>query len=375
MLAAVIVEYNPLHNGHIYHLQKTAEILARLAPNEDNNIIAIMSGDFTQRGDIALLNKYTRAELAILAGVDMVIELPATYATSAAQYFAAGAMQIAAKISGLGLITFGAECDDITKLTEAAAVTEDSRFDELVQQYSSQGLSYPKCAELAANNLSKTDTKWLFTPNNILAVEYIRQAKKLALGAQLMPIKRVGGGYNQAEFDDNFNSATAVRQGLANGITDAATLKIPNFTAQKLLHSKVDYDRFFAIIASKCLHADSVYEDNEGIINRIKKYSQTAENYEQLVELCHTKRYTKSKIKRILTHVALGHTDKVPPPIGKPNILAIAEDKRQLLSRIDFSGDDEAILQNKYADKIYNIVSSDKIKDNDMIIVNRNMAT
>ena len=84
MIAAIIVEYNPLHNGHIYHINKTKEILASLAPNEDNSIIAIMSGNFTQRGDIAVLNKYTRAKHALLAGVDMVIELPVIYATSSA---------------------------------------------------------------------------------------------------------------------------------------------------------------------------------------------------------------------------------------------------------------------------------------------------
>lgn len=114
MIAAIIVEYNPLHNGHIYHIEQTKKLLSELAPNENNSIVAIMSGNFTERGDIAVLNKYTRAKHAIMSGVDMVIELPAIYATSSAEYFANGAMQIASKIKNLGLICFGAECDDIS---------------------------------------------------------------------------------------------------------------------------------------------------------------------------------------------------------------------------------------------------------------------
>lgn len=116
MLGIIIVEYNPLHNGHIYHIEQTKKLMQKLSPNEDNNLVAIMSGNFTERGDIAILNKYTRAKHAILAGVDMVIELPSIYATSSAEFFANGAMQIAKKIKNASLLCFGAENDDIELL-------------------------------------------------------------------------------------------------------------------------------------------------------------------------------------------------------------------------------------------------------------------
>ena len=131
MIATIIVEYNPLHNGHIYHINQTKQLLKQLAPNEDNSIIAIMSGNFTQRGDISMLNKYTRAKHAIFAGVDMVIELPVVYATSSAEYFANGAIQIANKIKDLGLICFGAECDNFDTLNMIAELTTKEEYNNL----------------------------------------------------------------------------------------------------------------------------------------------------------------------------------------------------------------------------------------------------
>ena len=113
----------------------------------------------------------------------------------------------------------------------------------------------------------------------------------------------------------------------------------------------------------------SVYEDNEGILNRIKKYSQIATNYNQLVDLSHTKRYTKSKIKRILLHIALNHTQDSLKECGKPNILAVKSNKKHLLSHIDFGGETHSIEQNAFANKIYNIVSSDKISQDSMLII------
>lgn len=372
MIAAIIVEYNPLHNGHIYHINQTKQLLEQLAPNEDNSIIAIMSGNFTQRGDISVLNKYTRAKHAIFAGVDMVIELPIVYATSSAEYFANGAIQIANKIKDIGLICFGAECDNFEALNTIAELTTKEEYNNLIKTYLNDGLSYPVACEKALINLTKIDTKIANSPNNILGIEYIKQAKKLNCNAKLIPIKRIGGGYNEDKFTPQFNSAKSIRLALSQNITDTSLLKIPQFVCDDLTKSKIDYDKFFAIIANNCIDMDNVYEDNEGIINRIKKYSQIANNYKELVDLVHTKRYTKSKIKRILTHIALGHTSTALTKIGKPNILAVNEDKKQLLGKIDFSGDEIQSNLNSNANKIYNILSNDKITSNNMIIVKAN---
>ena len=369
MIAAIIVEYNPLHNGHIYHINKTKEILASLAPNEDNSIIAIMSGNFTQRGDIAVLNKYTRAKHALLAGVDMVIELPVIYATSSAEYFANGAMQIVKKIKDLNLVCFGAECDDINTLNSFANITMTDEYNNLIKTYLKQGFSYPVSSEKAVQNLAKIDTKIANSPNNTLGIEYIKQAKKLDLDVKLIAIKRIGGEYNQNDFDDTFNSAKSIRNAIAQGNFDFESLKIPKYVYDDIINSKIEYDRLFAIISSKIINVNDIYEDTEGIINRIKKYSGQAHNYEELVELAHTKRYTKSKIRRILLHIALNLKNKDLQPIGKPNILAIKANKKHLLSQIDNSGDLCAEQQNRYANQIYNIVSKDKITKDYMLII------
>lgn len=374
MIAAIIVEYNPLHNGHIYHIGKTKEILSTLAPNEENSLIAIMSGNFTQRGEAAVLNKYTRAKHAIMAGADLVIELPTIYATSSAEFFANGAMQVASKIKNLGLICFGAENDNISELEDIAKITTSKKYDNLIKQYLNEGLSYPVSSEKAIKNLSKIDTKTINEPNNILATEYIKQAKKLGVNAKLYAIKRVGGGYNDDTLGDNFNSAKSIRMAVKNNNLDFESLKIPQYVFDDLCNFGINYDKLFGIIASKCLELDGVYEDNEGLINRIKKYSQIANNYEQLVDLTHTKRYTKSKINRILLHIALNHTKQSLRPIGKVNVIAVSKNKKHLLSLIDFEGDEHNIQQNIYADKIYNIISNDKITDNSMIIVDVNVA-
>ncbi len=368
MIAAIIVEYNPLHNGHIYHIDKTKEILSSLAPTEQNYIIAIMSGNFTQRGDIAVLNKYTRAKHAIAAGSDMVIELPSIYATSSAEYFANGAIQIASKIQNLDLIVFGAECDDIDTLTEIANITTSKEYDYQIKKYLDEGLSYPVSCEKSFKNLSKIDTNLINSPNNILGIEYIKQAKKLNLNAKFAPIKRVGASYNQIDFDNKFNSAKSIRVAIASNNFDLDELKVPKFVYDDLINYNIDYNKLFAIISHNCINIDSVYEDNEGIINRVKKYSQIANNYDELVTLVHTKRYTKSKIRRVLLHIALNHTNSITN-IGKPNVLAVKADCKNLLSKIDFNGELTCGEQVSYSNKIYNIVSKDKITSNKMLII------
>lgn len=370
MIAAIIVEYNPLHNGHIYHIEQTKKILNKLAPNEENNIIAIMSGNFTERGDIAVFNKFTRAKHAILAGVDMVLELPTIYATSSAEYFARGAISLASKIKNLRLITFGAECDEISTLSEIAKITVSADYELLLKQNLKNGLSYTVASENAIKNLSKIDTNVVFSPNNMLGMEYIKQAKQIGLNVQFIPIKRLGNGYNDNNLTGDFNSAKAIRNAINKENLDFESLKVPKFVFEDLQKIKIHYDKLFAVVANNCLETDNVYEDTEGIINRIKKYSQTAKSYQELVDLVHTKRYTKSKIKRILLHIALKHKPQDLYAIGKPNVLAVNENKKNLLSSIDFSGDEHCITQNIYANKIYNILSEDKIISNNMIIVN-----
>lgn len=369
LIAAIIVEYNPLHNGHIYHINQTKKILNELAPNEENSLIAIMSGNFTQRGDIAVLNKFTRAMHAIMSGVDVVVELPAIYATSSAEYFAKGAIQVAKKINNLGLIVFGAECDDIYVLSEVAQITTTSDYDNILKEHLKSGLSYTLSSEQAIQKLSKIDPKIAFSPNNMLAIEYLKQAKIANLGAKLVAIKRIGSEYNQTELHCEYNSASGIRQAIASGNYDFDSLKLPQYVFDDLKNSQVDYEKLFAIVANNCLTITDVYEDNEGIINRIKKFSQIANSYDELVDMVHTKRYTKSKIKRVLLHTALQHTFNDLSSECNLNVLAVNENKRHLLSFLDSTDNAKSQVQNEYADKIYNIVSSDKITTNKLRII------
>ena len=369
MNALIIVEYNPLHNGHIYHINQTKQLLDNMFPQEENSVIAVMSGNFTQRGDISVLNKYTRATHAIKSGVDMVVELPTIYATSSAEYFANGAMQIASKIKDLALICFGSECDDFSTLQNIADLNFTAEYNTLIKYYMKSGISYPKANELAIQNMSKIDTNLINMPNNILGIEYIKQAKKLNINAKLTSIKRIGNGYNEDSLDGKFNSSKSIRVALDEGKTEFKQLKIPQYVYEDLLNYHVDNNKLLAIIANNCLTIKEVYEDTEGVVNRIKKFSQQAHTYQELVDLAHTKRYTKSKIKRILLHIALSHSADNIQPIGKPNILAVKGNKKSLLSMIDMQGDLIATDMNYFANSIYNIVSKDKILSEKMLII------
>lgn len=370
MIAAVIVEYNPLHNGHIYHLDQTRKIMNEKCPNSEHFIIAVMSGNFCQRGEATVLNKYTRTRHAILSGADMVVELPSIYATSSAEYFAKGAIEVISKIKGVDLVCFGSECGNIDELKHISDISESEEYNSLVKEYVSAGLSYPKSTSKALEDIGIANTDNYSLPNNTLAIEYIRQARKIGLSAELCTITRQGGGYNDTAIDNEFVSASAIRNSINNKSHSDISSKVPDYVYADLLTANVDYDKFFGIIGSKLLDTNEVYEDNEGIINRIKKAMLTANNYEELVELAHTKRYTKSKIKRVLVHIALSHKPSdIEHNLGNVTVLGVKQSSKQLLSLIAKSDDNFHNQMNDYANNIYNILSTDKITSNKMIIV------
>ena len=369
MIGAIIVEYNPLHNGHILHIKKTRELMEKISHSSENYLIAIMSGGFVERGEVAILNKYTRATHAICSGVDMVIELPSIFATSSASYFAKGAIDIARKIKGLEMICFGSECGDIEKLKNIINISESKEYNSLVKENMDKGLSYPISTALALESLGIRDNTEYSLPNNTLGIEYIKEAKKVGLEDIMYTIKREGGGYHDITTQSEYISATAIRHSVSNNSIEKIENKLPSYVLKDLFNSHIDYDKLFGIVTSKVLTLDNVYEDNEGVINRIKKFSQIANNYEELISLSHTKRYTKSKIKRILLHIALNHSKDMIREIGNINILAIKESSKHLLSLIEKSEDNYHIENDNYSNKIYNIVSKDKITSESMRII------
>lgn len=363
-IAVIIAEYNPLHNGHIYHIKQTREVT-----NADA-IAVIMSGNFVERGEPAILDKSIRARHAIECGADIVIELPCLYATSAAKYFAEGAIRTAMNIKGAKQLSFGSECGDIDTLKAISDITHSESFNTAIKQNLANGDSYPVAHEKAINkaiksanfdkNAPKIDTKSIISPNNILGLEYISAIKRLGADITPITIKRTGSGYHDEFLIDNkYPSATAIRNAIGN--KESFSDFVPETTLSDLKNApKIDTNRLFAVIAMRLLDnsAFECYEDNEGVINRVRESLSTAKDLDELIRLTHTKRYTLSRIKRVLLHIALNHSPQLlDAPLDYARVLAVKKDRLDLLSLIKNQPSVSALYQSDlYADKIYKLI-------------------
>lgn len=358
--AVIIAEYNPLHNGHIYHIEETRRLSCA------DNIAVIMSGNFVQRGEAAVLDKYERAKHAIMCGADIVIELPCLYALSSAAYFADGAVRTAALIKNITHLSFGSESGNVNVLRTATALTESTNYSQVLLAELDKGLSYPAAAQIARQ---QTSGEQVLLPNDTLAVEYIKCLDKYLPGVMPIAVKRLGN-YNDNSLTDlnagtdvqaiSFASATAIRAALNSGID--LTPHLPVCLLQSLKNApKIDTDRLYTLIAAQILNGfTDVYEDNEGLVNRVKHALLSAQSYEELIELSHTKRYTKSRIRRFLLHIALMHSPELlGAPIDYTRVLAVNVKKRKLLSDVINIKSDSALYANDiYADHIYSLITS-----------------
>lgn len=363
-IAVIIAEYNPLHNGHLYHIKKTRE-----ATNADA-VAVIMSGNFVERGEPAILNKSIRARHAIECGADIVIELPCLYATSAAKYFAEGAIRTAMNIKGAKHLSFGSECGDIDTLKAISDITHSESFNTVIKESLANGNSYPIAHEKAikyaiksanfAENALKIDTKSIISPNNILGLEYISAIKRLSADITPITIKRTGSGYHDDLLqEDNYPSATAIRKAIGN--KESFSDFVPETTLYDLKNApNIDTNRLFTVIAMRLIDNLSFvcYEDNEGIINRVRESLNTANDLDELIRLTHTKRYTLSRIKRVLLHIALNHSPQLlDAPVDYARVLAVKNDRLDLLSLVKNQPSNSALYQSDlYADKIYKLI-------------------
>lgn len=210
----LVTEYNPFHNGHLYHLNKAMELTGA------DISVAVMSGDFVQRGEPAVLDKYTRASMALNSGVNLVIELPVNYAVSSAESFAAGALKVLDYIKA-DSIAFGSESGNIERLSKLAHIlcdNEDTLYKE-ISKYTANGISYAAARQKVVEKLTDKDTAAMLTSsNNILAVEYLKAIIKNNYAIKPYTIKRQGDSYNDTDIRSEYASATALRENLKNGI-------------------------------------------------------------------------------------------------------------------------------------------------------------
>ena len=296
----IVCEFNPFHNGHKYLVEKAREITGE-------PIVAVMSGSFTQRGEVALTDKFSRARAALLCGVDLVIELPSVYAVSNAERFARCGVNILSSFSDMNYLAFGCESDDITKLKKAATAHTNPEIQALVAMGMKNGGYYPKVLEESVKLVYGEEiSEILSTPNNVLAVEYIRN---LDNSIQPVPIKRMGVSHDSDKTSGGFASASKVRELMHNGEDVSGFLPfVPDeITSPEKLETAILYK-----LRSMTLDEIAALPDvTEGLENRIYSALREHNSTEEIITAIKTKRYTHARIRRIITSALLGITEKM----------------------------------------------------------------
>ena len=294
----IIAEYNPFHNGHLYHLNQIKE------KYKDYTIILVMTGNFTERGDVAIIDKWKRKDIALNYGIDLVIELPFPFSTQSADFFAYGAITLLEKLQ-VEKVIFGSESNNIKDL-ELIAKTEleNDLFNNLVSLYSKMGYNYPTALSKALEDLTSIK---IDTPNDLLGISYIKTILKHNYNIKYETIKRINN-YHEKDSIDDIVSATTIRNNIKNNIN--IKNQVPELTYNNLnnLHFIDDYYNLlkYKIITEKDL---SIYQTvDEGIDKLLKKEIVNSSNYEELINKVKSKRYTYNKITRMLLHILCNFT-------------------------------------------------------------------
>lgn len=345
-ILGIVSEYNPLHNGHLYHIKESKKII------KPDYTVAVMSGNFVERGDAAIIDKWSRTEMALNSGIDLVIELPLFYSISSAENFAMGSIKILNSLNMDTTISFGSECGDINVLYSIAKVLceEPPEYLSILNHELATGISYPKAREKALlmylNDIRKY-ANILSGSNNILGIEYLKAIQKIKSKLKVTTIKREGANYNDFELTGKYSSATAIRHGLLNNIDVRPSIPENSY---KILQDKVSkneivygLDTFEQAIIYKLrtmtTEEISMLPDvSEGLENKIKKASDSCNTLADLTNMIKSKRYTMTRINRILLYVLLGISKKdiedsykVTPYI---RVLGVNAKGKELLSKI-----------------------------------------
>ena len=315
----IIAEYNPFHNGHLLHLEKSKKIC------DAQYSVCVMSGNFVQRGNTSIVNKWIRAEMALKSGVDLVLELPTVYSISSAENFAEGAIKLLNSLKIVDTISFGSENSDINVLNRISSVLheEPKQYLEFLNSESKKGLSFPKARENAIL-LYLNDKKYLNIlnqPNNTLAIEYLKALKKYKSHISPISVKREKVFYNSNCIVDEYASATAIRNMIINEQFNDIRKVVPASSYNLLMneieegHLVIDISKFEKEIlyAIRRLSADDIKnfpEVTEGLENAIKNASNSCNNLSELINMIKSKRYTHTRIQRILLYILLNITKK-----------------------------------------------------------------
>lgn len=298
---AIICEYNPFHNGHKYQIDNVKKL-------SDNPVVAIMSGNFTQRGDISIRDKFARAEYALKNGTDIVVELPAVYATSNAEIFAKAGVKIADALGCCENLCFSTESGNDKFLPIISEAFENHEFINSIKEYMSTGTYYPKAVEMALEKLySEKVADIIREPNNVLGIEYLKALKNTDISPMI--ITRTAVGHNEEKCVGNITSASNIRKMIYQGDKNyadyiPAPLDFSNFASLEKLEKIIIYK----LRSMSNDDIEKITDVTEGLENRIYDAARNYNSLTEILEKIKTKRYTMARLRRILIHALLGIT-------------------------------------------------------------------
>jgi len=339
-ILGIITEYNPFHNGHLYHLFKAKEITGA------DYVVAVMSGNFLQRGEPAIINKWARTKMTLNAGVDLIIELPFVFSTQDANGFAFGAVKLLDSLQIIDYLCFGCETNNLDTLYSISNFLhiEPQEYKELIVYNYKSGYEFPKARSQTVcdyhrifgidglEKISPLDlSKLLKYPNNILALEYIKHLLNLKSKIKPVAIKRMGASYHQKNIKGKISSATSIRNEILNNLSSPktdlfmlndkikSTIPLSGFPVleRELKEGRGpitldSYQQYILATLRKMSLEDTsrIHGVTEGLENRIKKASLKSYTVEQLINSIKTKRYTRTKIQRIILHLMMNLSKK-----------------------------------------------------------------
>ena len=316
----IIAEYNPFHNGHLYHIEESKRKTGA------KYVIAVITGNFAQRGETSLVNKWVKAQMALQSGVDLVLELPTIYSISSAENFAEGAIKILDSLKIVDTISFGTETSDLAALNNIVTVlsNEPKEYKAILSHELQKGISYPKARDNALMmylNDIKRYANILSEPNNTLAVEYLKAIRKLKSHIMPVSVKREKVYYNDEKIVDEFASGTAIRKMLIREEFNNIRKVMP-YNNYMLLKEEIKKGRIITDI--EVFEKEILYQlrkmttqqiadlpdVSEGLEYSIKKVANSCNKVSELISMVKTKRFTQTRIQRILLYALLGITKK-----------------------------------------------------------------
>lgn len=326
-IIGIIAEYNPFHNGHLHHIEE----IKRIYPN--SIIILILSGYFSERGEISVLTKRQKTIIALNNNIDLVVELPFEFATQSADCFAKGSLSLLNHLQVNKLI-FGSESNDIEQLTSQAKVQiNNQKYDALVKKYLQEGVNYPTALSNSTKDLTGTTIN---TPNDLLAISYIKEILKNNYKITPITIKRTTN-YHETNSNEKITSATNIRKLIKEKKDFSKT--VPELSKYFIDSNSINYDKYFQLLKYKIITDANLklYQTvDEGIENRLKKIIDNCNTIDELMNSIKTKRYTYNKINRMFLHILISLTKEraKKQEINYIRILGFSKTGRTYLNKI-----------------------------------------